>query len=176
MEFKEEFGPGWTIWSFIYMLDGMARLSTAGVAVPPEGADDLKTAVREIAGEKPDIAALRDAFPAAIKRAAEIEKALEDADKPQWTHAVYTVEDADDAIAELTADEDLTVYEGKEVLPRAASPFSWPVPEEERGERFVAIGSGRVVLAASSRDLLGGQPPGARIEARAPRHLRHRNR
>jgi hypothetical protein len=53
----------------------------------------------------------------------------------------------------------LTVYEGKEVLPRAASPFSWPVPEGERGERFVAVGSGRVVLAASSRDLLAASRP-----------------
>jgi hypothetical protein len=159
LEFKEEFGPGWTIGSFIYERDGMARLSASGVAVPPTGAEDLKAAVREIAGEKPDIAALRDAFPAAIKRAAEIEKSLEDAEKPQWTHAVYTVEDADDVIAVLTADEELTVYEGKEVLPRAASPFSWPVPEGERGERFVAVGAGRVVLAASSRDLLAASRP-----------------
>ncbi len=154
LEFKEDFGPGWTIWSFIYLLDGMARLSAAGVAVPPAGADELKAAVRALTGEKPDLAALRDAFPAAITRAAAIEKSLEDAEKPHWTHAVYTVEDADDAIALLTAAEELTVYESKEVLPRSASPFSWPLPEGERGERFVAVGSGRVVLAASSRDLL----------------------
>lgn len=154
LEFKDAFGPGWTIWSFLYLLDGLARLSPAGVAVPPEGAEDLKAAVREAAGEKPDIAALRDAFPAVIKRGAEIEESLEDADKPRWTHAVYTVEDPDDAVALLTADEDLTVYESKEVLPRSANPFSWPVPEGERGERFVAVGAGRVVLAASSPDLL----------------------
>lgn len=159
LEFKDEFGPGWMIWSFLYLLDGMARISAAGVAVPPAGAEDLKAAVREAAGEKPDIAALRDAFPTVIKRAAEIEKSLEDAAKPQWTHAVYTVEDPDDAIALLTADEDLTVYESKEVLPRAARPFSWPLPEGERGERFVAVGAGRVVLAASSPELLAASRP-----------------
>jgi hypothetical protein len=154
LEFKDEFGVGWTIWTFMYLLDGIARISASGVAVPPAGAEAMKSAVRDAAGEKPDIAALRDAYPAAIKRAAEIEKELEEADKPQWTHAVYTVEDPDDAIALLTADRDLGVYESKEILPRSASPFSWPLPEGERGERFVAVGAGRVVLAASSPTLL----------------------
>ena len=159
LEFKDEFGPGWAIWTFLYTLDGMARLSAAGVALPPTGAEELTTAVREAVGEKPDTATLRDAFPALIRRGAAIEKNLEEAEKPQWTHAVYTVEDPDDAIALLTADDDFTVYEGKEVLPRSASPFSWPLPEGESGERFAAVGAGRVVLAASSRDLLATSRP-----------------
>jgi hypothetical protein len=159
LEFKDEFGPGWTIWTFVYSLDGMARISATGVALPPAGAEELTTAVREAVGEKPDTATLRDAFPALIRRAAAIEKTLEEAEKPQWMHAVYTVEDPDDAIALLTADNDFTVYEGKEVLPRAASAFSWPLPEGESGERFVAVGSGRVVLAASTRDLLAASRP-----------------
>ncbi len=45
------------------------------------------------------------------------------------------------------------------MLPRAASPFSWPLAEGERGERFVAIGAGRVVLAASTRDVLAASRP-----------------
>jgi len=159
LEFKDEFGPGWAIWTFIYTLDGMARVSAAGVAPPPAGAEQLTAAVHEALGEKPDLAARRAAFPALIRRGAAIEKTLEEAEKPQWVHAVYTVEDADDAIALLTADNDFTAYEGKEVLPRAASPFSWPLPEGESGERFVAVGSGRVVLAASSRDLLATSRP-----------------
>ncbi len=159
LEFKDEFGPGWAIWTFIYTLDGMARLSAAGVALPPAGAEELIAAVRAAVGEKPEMAALRDAYPALIRRGAEIEKQLEEAEKPQWVHAVYTAEDPDDAVALLTADDDFTVYEGKEVLPRAASPFSWPLPEGESGERFVAVGSGRVVLAASSRDLLAASRP-----------------
>jgi hypothetical protein len=159
LEFKDEFGPGWAIWTFIYTLDGMARLSAAGVALPPAGAEELIAAVRAAVGEKPEMAALRDAYPALIRRGAEIEKQLEEAEKPQWVHAVYTAEDPDDAVALLTADDDFTVYEGKEVLPRAASPFSWPSPEGESGERFVAVGSGRVVLAASSRDLLAASRP-----------------
>ncbi|MHB8645788.1 MAG: hypothetical protein ACYDAR_08385 [Thermomicrobiales bacterium] len=159
LEFKDEFGPGWAIWTFVYTLDGMARVSAAGVALPPAGAEELTAAVREAVGEQPDTATLRDAFPALIRRAAAIEKTLEEAEKPQWVHAVYTAEDPDDAIALLTADEDFTVYEGKEVLPRAASPFSWPLPEGESGGRFVAVGSGRIVLAASSRDLLAASRP-----------------
>lgn len=154
LEFKDEFGPGWAIWTFVYTLDGMARVSVAGIAVPPPGAEELIAAVRDAVGENPETAALRNAFPALIRRGAEIEKHLEEAEKPQWVHAVYTVEDPDDAVALLTADDDFTVYEGKEVLPRAASPFSWPLPAGESGERFVAVGSGRVVLAASSRNLL----------------------
>lgn len=164
LEFKDEFGAGWAIWTFMYLLDGMARISAAGVAVPPAGAEELKNAVRDAAGEKPDLAALRDAFPAAIKRAAEIEKGLEEADKSRWTHAVYTLEDPDDAIELLTVDRDLTVYESKEVLPRSASPFSWPLPEGEQGERFVAVGAGRVILAVSSPDML--EPSRAALEAK----------
>ncbi len=159
LEFKDEFGPGWAIWTFIYTLDGMARVSAAGVALPPAGTEQLTAAAREALGEKPDLAALRAAFPALIRRGAEIEKTLEEAEKPQWVHAVYTVENPDDAIALLTADNDFTAYEGKEVLPRAASPFAWPLPESESGERFVVVGSGRVVLAASSRDLLATSRP-----------------
>ncbi|MGI8690213.1 MAG: YecA family protein [Thermomicrobiales bacterium] len=159
LEFKDEFGPGWAIWTFVYTLDGMARVSAAGIAVPPPGAAELIAAVRDTVGVNPETAALRDAFPALIRRDAEIEKHLEEAEKPQWVHAVYTVEDSDDAVALLTADNDFTAYEGKEVLPRAASPFSWPLPEGESGERFVAVGSGRVVLAASSRDLLAASRP-----------------
>ncbi len=159
LEFKDEFGPGWAIWTFVYTLDGMARVSAAGIAVPPPGAEELIAAVRDAVGENPETAALRDAFPALIRRGAAIEKHLEEAEKPQWVHAVYTVEDPDDAVALLTADNDFTAYEGKEVLPRAASPFSWPLPEGESGERFVAVGSGRVVLAASSRDLLATSRP-----------------
>lgn len=159
LEFKDEFGPGWAIWTFVYTLDGMARVSAAGIAVPPPGAEELIAAVRDAVGENPETAALRDAFPALIRRGAEIEKHLEEAEKPQWVHAVYTVEDPDDAVALLTADNDFTAYEGKEVLPRAASPFSWPLPEGESGIRFVAVGSGRVVLAASSRDLLATSRP-----------------
>jgi len=159
LEFKDEFGPGWAIWTFVYTLDGMARVSAAGIAVPPPGAAELIAAVRDAVGENPETAALRDAFPALIRRGAEIEKRLEEAEKPQWVHAVYTVEDSDDAVALLTADNDFTAYEGKEVLPRAASPFSWSLPEGESGERFVAVGSGRVVLAASSRDLLATSRP-----------------
>lgn len=159
LEFKDEFGPGWAIWTFVYTLDGMARVSAAGIAVPPPGAAELIAAVRDAVGENPETVALRDAFPALIRRGAEIEKRLEEAEKPQWVHAVYTVEDSDDAVALLTADNDFTAYEGKEVLPRAASPFSWPLPEGESGERFVAVGSRRVVLAASSRDLLATSRP-----------------
>jgi hypothetical protein len=154
LEFKDEFGPGWAIWTFLYTLDGMARLSAAGIALPPPGAEELAAAVREAVGEQPETAALRDAFPALIRRGAAIEKSLDEAAKPQWVHAVYTVEGPDDAVAILTADDDFTVYEGKEVLPRAASAFSWPLAEGESGERFVAVGSGRVVLAASARELL----------------------
>jgi len=159
LEFKDEFGPGWAIWTFVYTLDGMARVSAAGIAVPPPGAAEMIAAVRDAVGENPETTALRDAFPALIRRGAEIEKRLEEAEKPQWVHAVYTVEDPDDATALLTADNDFTAYEGKEVLPRAASPFSWPLPEGDSGERFVAVGSGRVVLAASSRDLLATSRP-----------------
>jgi hypothetical protein len=154
LEFKDEFGPGWVIWTFIYTLDGMARLSAAGVALPPTGGEQLIAAVRDAVGEKAETATLRDAFPALIRRAAAIEKDQEEAEKPQWVHAVYTVEDPEDAVALLTADDDFTVYEGKEVLPRSASPFSWPLLEGESGERFVAVGSGRVVLAASTQGLL----------------------
>jgi hypothetical protein len=84
----------------------------------------------------------------------EIQKEIEKAEQPQWVHAVYTAEDPDAVVEQLQADDDLTVYEAKEVLPRSASPFSWPVPEGEEGERFVAVGAGRVVLAASSPALL----------------------
>ncbi len=107
LEFKDEFGPGWTIWTFAYLLDGTARVSAAGVALPPSGAEQLVAAVREAVGEKPDVNALRNAFPALIRRGAAIEKEIEEAEKPQWTHAVYTVEDPDDAIEALTADRDL---------------------------------------------------------------------
>ncbi len=159
LEFKDEFGPGWAIWTFIYTLDGIARVSAAGVALPPAGAEQLTAAVRDAVGEEPDTTALREAFPALIRRGAAIEKTLEEAEKPQWVHAVYTAEDPDDAIALLTADDDFTVYEGREVLPRAASPFSWPLPEGESGERFVAVGSGRVILAASSGGILATSRP-----------------
>ena len=159
LEFKDEFGPGWAIWTFVYTLDDMARLSAAGVALPPAGAEQLIAAVRDTVGEKPDTAKLREAFPALIRRGAEIEKHLEEDEKPQWVHSIYTVEDPDDAITLLTADDDFTVYEGKEVLPRSASSFSWPLTDGESGERFVAVGSGRIVLAASSRDLLATSRP-----------------
>lgn len=169
LEFKDEFGPGWAIWTFVYTLDGMTRISTAGVALPPTGAEQLIASVREAVGEKPAIAALREAFPALIRQAAAIEKGLEEAEKPRWVHAVYTVEDPDDAVALLTADEDFVVYEGKEVLPRAASPFSWPLPEGESGERFVALGAGRAVLAASSREVLATSRPA--LEAKLGQRL-----
>jgi hypothetical protein len=159
LEFKDEFGVGWIIYTFSYTLNGTGRISASGVAVPPDAGEKVAATVREAVGDSPDTATLRETFPVLIRRAAEIEKALEDEEKPQSVHAVYTVEDPDDAIAALTADDDLTVYEGKEVLPRAASPFSWPLPEGERGERFVAIGAGRVVLAASSRDVLAASRP-----------------
>jgi hypothetical protein len=159
LEFKEEFGPGWVIWTFVYLLDDTARISAAGIALPATGVEQFTAAVRAAVGENPDTATLREAFPALIRRGAEMEKELEEAEKPQWMHAVYTVEDPDDAVAVLTADEDLTVYEAKEVLPRSASPFSWPLPEGERGERFIAVGAGRVVLAASSPHLLEASRP-----------------
>ncbi|HEY8291300.1 MAG TPA: hypothetical protein VIG44_02380, partial [Thermomicrobiales bacterium] len=159
LEFKDEFGPGWVIWTFLYTLDGMARLSAAGVALPPAGAEQLIAAVRDAVGEKPETATLRDAFPPLIRRAAAIEKDFEEAAKPQWVHAVYSIAEPDDAIALLTADDDFAVYEGKEVLPRSTSASSWPVPEGESGERFVAVGSGRVVLAASTPGLLAASRP-----------------
>ena len=54
------------------------------------------------------------------------------------------------------------------MLPRSASPFSWPAPEGEEGERFVAVGAGRVVLAASSAALLASSRPA--LEAKLGDH------
>ena len=144
----------------LYLLDGMARSLRGRRRRPARRRGRLMAAVRRLSVRSPDLAALRDAFPAAITRAAAIEKDSRrgrEADNGRMPSTPSRMRD--DAIAALTADEDLTVYEGKEVLPRAASPFSWPVPEGERGERFVAVGSGRVVLAASTRDLLATSRP-----------------
>ena len=159
LEFKDEFGVGWVIYAFHYILDGVGRFSASGVALAPDEGAKMIAAVRDAVGDTPDRAAMRAAFPTLIKRGAEIEHEAEEAEKPAWTHAVYTAEDPDDAVDLLTDDDDLTVYEGKEVLPRSASPFSWPLPEGEAGERFVAVGAGRVVLAATSPALLAQSRP-----------------
>lgn len=159
LEFVEDFGPGWILWTFAYTVDGMTRVSAAGISLPATAGETLVAAVREAVGENPDLATLRTAFPALARRGAEIKKGVEEDEKPKWTHAVYTTDDPDAAIATLTADDDFGVYESKEVLPRSASPFSWSLPEGETGERFVAVGAGRVVLAASSAELLATSRP-----------------
>src|SRR5262249_31786201 len=115
--------------------------------------------VKEAVGEKSDAAMMRETFPKLIKRAAEIEKEYEDSEKPQWTSAVYTVADPDEALDTLSDDEEFEDYEGEEVFPRTASPFTWPLPEDESGERIVAIGAGRVVLSASSPEILAASRP-----------------
>lgn len=154
MELPDDLAPDWVLYSFVHPLDGTWRMSTAGLAIKPAGAEPMIAAVRAVVGENPDTQALRDTYPALIRAGVEIQQAYEKAEQPQWIHAVYTAEDPDAVIATLTRDDDLTVYEGKEVLPRAASPFAWPLPEGEEEERFVAVGAGRVVLAASSPEIL----------------------
>ncbi len=157
IEMPAEMANGWLLWSFVYTLDGKARVSPAGVAVPAAGETEMTDATRALVGATPDTATLRNAFPALIRRGVEITKALEKADTAQWTHAVYTAADPDAAIETLRADADLAPYAGKEVLPRAATAFAWAVPESDAhadGERFVAVAAGRVVLAASSAALL----------------------
>lgn len=154
MELPDDLAPDWVLYSFVYPLNGMWTMSTAGLAIKPAGGERMIAAVRAAVGEHPDVQTLRDTYPALIRAGVAIQQEYERAAQPQWTHAVYTTEDADAVIAQLTRDDDLTVYDGKEVLPRTASPFSWPLPEGEAGERFVAIGAGRVVLAASSPAVL----------------------
>jgi hypothetical protein len=129
-------------------------MSTAGLAIKPAGGEPMIAAVREAVGTEPDRETLRRTYPALIRAGAAIQKDLDEAEKPLWVHAVYTAGNPDAVIEQLTADDDLTVYEGSEVLPRSASASSWPIPEGEEGERFIAIGAGRVVLAASSPALL----------------------
>ena len=140
--------------------------STARCASPPRaspyrhaGRRAVIAAVKEAVGAKPDTATIRATFPVLIKRAAEIEKEMEEAEKPAWTHASTPsrIGRRDHGPPRKTTIS--AVYESKEVLPRSASPFSWPVPEGEAGERFVAVGAGRVVLAASSPDLLATSRP-----------------
>lgn len=155
IEMPEEMATGWTLWTFFYTLDGVGRVSPAGVAVPPAGEFTMLSAVREIVGDAPGLAETRAAFPALVRKAVDVTKDIQQADTPQWTHAVYTAADPDVAIEMLRADGDFAPYDGKEVLPRAATALAWALPEGEAGERFVAVAAGRVVLAASSGELLG---------------------
>lgn len=159
MELPDDLAAGWVLYTFVHTLNDVWRMSTAGLAIKPGGGEPMIAAVREAIGTKPDTAKLRETYPALIRRGVEIQKELEKAEQPQWVHAVYTADDPDAVVEQLQADDDLTVYGAKEVLPRSASPFSWPVPEGEEGERFVVIGAGRVVLAASTAALLASSRP-----------------
>jgi hypothetical protein len=154
MELPDDLAPGWVLYTFVHTLNDVWRMSTAGLAIKPAGGEQMIAAVREAVGAQPDAAKLRETYPALISRGVAIQEELEKAEAPKWVHAVYTAEDPNAVVEQLTADEDFTVYEAKEVLPRSASPFSWPLPAGEEGERFVAVGAGRVVLAASSPALL----------------------
>jgi hypothetical protein len=154
MELPDDLAAGWVLYTFVHTLNDVWRMSTAGLAIKPAGGEPMIAAVREAVGTEPDRETLRRTYPALIRAGAAIQKDLDEAEKPLWVHAVYTAEGPEAVIEQLTADDDLTVYEGSEVLPRSASAFSWPIPEGEEGERFIAIGAGRVVLAASSPALL----------------------
>jgi len=44
-------------------------------------------------------------------------------------------------------------------FPRATTAFAWPATDGAAGERFVVIGAGRVVLAATTGDLLARSRP-----------------
>jgi len=92
MQMPEEIGVGWVLWSFYHTLNGMARVSPAAVALPPEGEATMLSAVREAVGDAPTVATLRTAFPALVRRGAALRKEIDDATGPKWRHAVYTTE------------------------------------------------------------------------------------
>lgn len=154
MQMPEEIGVGWTLWSFLHTLNDTARVSPAAVALPPAGEADILAAVREVVGAAPTPATLRAAYPEVVRRGDALRKGFDAADKPVWTHAVYTAPDQDAAVAALRADETFADYTGDETLPRATVAFDWAMPEGEEGVRFVAVAANRVVLAASAPAVL----------------------
>lgn len=163
MQMPEEIGVGWVLWSFYHTLNGMARVSPAAVALPPEGEATMLSAVREAVGDAPTTATLRAAFPALVRRGAALRKEIDDATGPKWRHAVYTTDAQETVVKLLTANDLFTPYEGAMEFPRATTAFAWPITDgagdDTTGERFVAIGAGRVVLAATGSDLLARSRP-----------------
>ena len=109
MELPDDLAASWVLYTFVHTLNDVWRMSTAGLAIKPAGGEPMIAAVHEAVGTKPDATKLRETFPALIRRGVEIQKELEEAEKPQWVHAVYTAEDSDSVVERLQADDDLTV-------------------------------------------------------------------
>jgi len=154
MQMPDEIGVGWVLWSFMHTLNDTARVSPAAVALPATNEAEMLAAVREAVGENPTQATLREVYPALVRRGDALRKQHDDAEKTQWVHAIYTAPDEAAAVAVLREDETFAPYSGKETFPRAGVAFDWTLPEGEEGERFVAVAANRVVLAASSPEVL----------------------